>query len=91
MTNTLVIIEMELPWVESLKGRRKILNSLKEKLKRLNLSLLDLSGDYPKEATLALSYLSPTQTQAHRYLERIDDLLYRNFPEITFHISHETL
>lgn len=91
MTNTLVIIEMELPWAESLKGRRRILNSIKERLKKFNLSILDLSGEYPKEATIALSFLSPNEGEARRYLEKIDDFLYRNFPEITFHISHEML
>ncbi len=91
MINTVVIVEMELPWAESLKGRRRVLSGIKEKLKKLNLSLLDLSGEYPKEATIALSFLSPGRTEAERYLEKIDDLLYRNFPEIAFHISYEML
>ena len=46
-----LIADFELPFVFSLKERRKILNSIKEKLKKFNVSVLDISGEYPKEAS----------------------------------------
>ncbi len=39
------ILHIDLPQVSSLKGRRAVTNSVKEKLKSFNVSVIDLSGD----------------------------------------------
>jgi uncharacterized protein YlxP (DUF503 family) len=75
--------------VTSLKGRRSVLNGVKERLKSYNVSLLDISGEYPKEAELALAFLSPDRASAARYRERIEALLERYFPQWPCDIEYE--
>jgi uncharacterized protein YlxP (DUF503 family) len=79
-----LIVDFELPFVFSLKERRKILNSIKEKLKKFNLSILDLSNEYPKEATLAIVYAAHNEKQAAEIRRNVEEFLFRNFPEIEF-------
>ncbi len=86
-----VLIEFELPFVNSLKGRRAVLNSIKEKLKKFNISILDISGEYPKEASLAIAFLATDEPSANSYLQKIENFLYKHFPEYSFNISYEIL
>ena len=53
------ILHFELPYIHSLKGRRAVTNAFKEKLRSFNVSLLDISGAYAKEADIAFVFLSP--------------------------------
>ena len=82
-------IDIALPHVVSLKGRRAVLNGIKERLKRENLSQLDISGEYPKEATIAVIALVPDETKAEQLIQRIESMLERHFPEAEFAISYE--
>jgi uncharacterized protein YlxP (DUF503 family) len=84
-------LRFELIDVSSLKGRRSVLNGIKERLKSYNVSLLDLSGEYPKEAELALAFLSPDRAAAAQYRERIEATLERHFPEWPCDIEYEEL
>ncbi len=84
-------IHIELPEVSSLKGRRAVLNSIKEKLKSFNVSILDISGEYAKEGDIAFVYLSPDSRSAAQYREKIEAMVERNFGEYHFEIDHEEL
>lgn len=84
-------LHFDLEGVTSLKGRRSVINGVKEQLKRLNLSLLDISGAYPREAELALAFLSPDRASAAQYRERIEALLERHFPQWPCDIEYEEL
>lgn len=84
-------IHMELPYVSSLKGRRSVLNSLKEKLKAFNVSVLDLSGEYAKEADVAFVFLSHNAKSAAQYKENIEQMLERNFSEYSYELECEML
>jgi uncharacterized protein YlxP (DUF503 family) len=86
-----LIVDFELPFVFSLKERRKILNSIKEKLKKFNLSILDLSNEYPKEATLAIVYAAHEEKQAAEIRRNVEEFLFRNFPEIEFIFDYEVI
>ncbi|GAX87271.1 conserved hypothetical protein [Lebetimonas natsushimae] len=86
-----MIADFELPFVFSLKERRKILNSIKDKLKKFNVSVLDISGEYPKEASLAIVYAAHNEKQAGEIRKKIEDFLYRNFPEIEFYFDVEII
>ena len=59
MVVTFLEIKIELYETGGLKYRRKIANSIKERLKKLNLSLLDTSSEYTKEIELTAVFLSP--------------------------------
>jgi len=85
------ILHLELPHVQSLKGRRRVTNSMKEKLKAFNLSVLDVSGEYAKEADIAFVFLSPNSLGAAQYREKIEKMLERNFSEYHFELDYEVI
>ena len=82
-------LQFDLPGVETLKGRRSILNSLKEKLKTLNISVLDISYEYSKEAAMAIAFLSPDRVSAAQYRQKIETMLETRFPEYPCEIDFE--
>jgi uncharacterized protein YlxP (DUF503 family) len=82
-----MIADFELPFVFSLKERRKIINSIKDKLKKFNVSILDISGEYPKEGSVAIVFAAHNEKQAAEIRKKIEDFLYRNFPEIEFYFD----
>jgi len=85
------LLHLELPHIESLKGRRSVTNSIKEKLKAFNLSLLDVSGEYAREADIAFVFLSPNALSAAQYREKIEKMLERNFSEYAFDLEYEEI
>ncbi|UFS63631.1 DUF503 domain-containing protein [Sulfurimonas sp. HSL-3221] len=84
-------LHFELPYVHSLKGRRSITNSIKERLKSFNVSVMDISGEYPKEADIALIFLSPDARAAAQYREAIEQMLERHFPELQYGMEYDEL
>lgn len=82
-------LHMELPEVHSLKGRRAVLNRLKEKLKKFNISLLDISGEYAREADVAFVFISHDARKAAQYREEIESMLERNFSEYFYELECE--
>jgi uncharacterized protein len=85
------IIHLELPYVQSLKGRRSVVNSMKEKLKLFNVSVLDISGEYAKEADIAFVFLTPNVLKSAQYREKIEKMLETNFSEYHFDIEYEEI
>lgn len=86
-----ISVSMELLFANSLKERRAVLNSIKGKLKKFNVSVIDVSGEYPKEAELAIVFVSHNNTLAMQTLQSIEEFMYKNFPEVGFDISYEFL
>ncbi|BBG66062.1 hypothetical protein NNO_1359 [Hydrogenimonas sp.] len=68
-----------------------MLNSIKERLSDMNCSVLDISGEYPKEATIAISFLSPDDRQAKRKIEKIETMLESRFPELQTELDYESI
>ena len=85
------LVHLELPHVHSLKGRRSVTNALKEKLKAFNVSVLDLSGEYAKEADIAFVFLSPDAKHGMQYLQTIEAMIDRHFGEYMPSIEYETV
>jgi len=85
------LIHLDLPEIESLKGRRAVTNSLKQKLKSFNISVLDVSGSYAKEADVAFVFLSPTAMTSAQYRDKIEQMIERNFGEFMFELEYEEL
>ena len=83
------ILHIDLPEVVSLKGRRAVTNSMKEKLKSFNVSVIDLSGEYAKEADIGFVFVSPNNLKSAQYREKIESMLERNFAEYPYEIDHE--
>jgi uncharacterized protein YlxP (DUF503 family) len=84
-------ISLYFPYAVSLKGRRKIINSIKERLKKFNLSILDVSREYIKEGELAIAYLAFNQKSVEQIEQSIEKILDRFIGEIEYEISKEVL
>ena len=84
-------LHLDLYDVSSLKGRRSVLNKFKEKLKTFNVSVMDISGEYAREADIAFVFLSPSPLESARYREKIENALMRLFPEYAIEIEYEDL
>ena len=85
------IVHLDLYDAVSLKGRRSVVNKFKEKLKTFNVSVMDISGEYAKEADIAFAFLSPTPLESARYREKIENALVSLFPEYTIELDYEEL
>jgi uncharacterized protein YlxP (DUF503 family) len=85
------ILHLELPEVHSLKGRRSVVNSLKDRLKAFNISLLDISGSYVKEADIALAWLAHDARQSAQIRQSVERLLERHFGEYLWDLELEEL
>lgn len=85
------ILTFDLIGISSLKGRRAITNSIKEKLKQFNVSVLDISSEYPQEAVIAVAFLSPGRADAAQYREKIESMIERNFPEWHYDMEYEEI
>ena len=83
------ILRLELPEVHSLKGRRQIVHSLKERLKAFNISVLDISGEYVREAELALAWLAHDSRQAAQIRQSVERTMERHFPELFWELEVE--
>ena len=86
-----MIADFELPFVFSLKERRKIVNSVKDRLKKFNVSVLDISGEYPKEASIAVVFAVHNEKLAGEIQRKIEEFLYKTFPEIEFYFDVEVI
>jgi len=91
MTVVHAVIHLEFDDIHSLKERRNIVNSLKSKLKRLNVSVLDISRDYVREADIAFVYLSHDGRGAAQYREKIERLLDRELCIYRYEVDYEEL
>ena len=89
MLLTLGYVHLELPGVASLKERRAVLNSLKEYLKKHNLSLLDISGEYAREADIAFAFLSHDGRGAEQYKARIEAALEKYIGHLPYSVEYE--
>jgi len=86
-----VLIRIDLPYVESLKGRRSVLNRIKDSLKKLNVSVLDVSSEYAKEAELAVVYVSANERLCAQVFQTIETILEQRFPELQCELELEML
>jgi len=82
-------LHFELPHVHSLKGRRSIINGVKERLKAFNVSVMDVSGEYPKEADVAFVFLTSDSRSAAQYREKIEGMLERHFGEFVYEFTYD--
>jgi uncharacterized protein len=86
-----VLIRIDLPYVESLKGRRSVLNRIKDAFSKLNVSLLDLSSEYAKEAELAVVYVAVNEKLCAQVFQTIETILEQRFPELQCELELEVL
>ena len=86
-----MLITIDLPYVQTLKGRRKILNSIKDRLSKHNLSIVDISGEYSKEAQLAILFWALKESDIQKKIQNIEKILDRYFSDNEYDINYEVL
>ncbi len=86
-----VTINFLLPLVSTLKGRRQVVNSIKDRLRKHNLSILDLSGEYPKEGSISIVFGALDDDSALGKIQNVEEFLYKMYPEVDFEVSYELL
>ncbi len=91
MTISYATITIEIPQAHSLKGRRRIVNSIKDRLKKFNISVLDISGEYAKEAEIALVWLSHDKKHSAQIRQSIERVLDNGFGEFIWHMEIEEI
>lgn len=84
-------INLTLPFVHSKKERRAIINHIVDKLKRLNISLLDSSGEYPHEALIAFTFIRSNKMNSDNVIFKIEDIILERVPEDSFTIEFEAI
>lgn len=82
-------LELELPFVHGLKERRKLLHSLKERLKKFNASVIDLSGEYPREGQIGVAVACGSEESAAGALEKIRRFMDSEAFEYEYTIQYE--
>ncbi len=87
----LLHISLHLPYAQGLKGRRKYLNSIKQRLKSKNLSVLDISAEYPKEAELAAAFVALSHADAHEKKRSVEELFDSLYTELECEVELELL
>ena len=86
-----VLIRIDLPQVHSLKGRRSVLNRIKDALKKMNVSVLDISSEYAKEGELVVLYAAANEKLCAQVFQMIESLLEQRFPELECEVEMEML
>lgn len=89
MTLIYADLTIDLPFVTSKKGRRAVLQGIKERLHRMNCSVLDISGEYPKEAQIALAFLSTDDQSATQKIESIERMLEEHYPDLAVALRYD--
>ncbi len=84
-------MHIDLPAAHSLKGRRSVLNRIKDLLKKMNVSVLDISSEYVKEAELVVVYAAANEKLCAQVFQTIENVLEQRFPELECEITLEML
>lgn len=84
-------INLTLSFVHSKKERRAITNHIIDKLKRINISVLDSSGEYPHEALITFTFIRADQLTSDTTIKKIEDILLEKISEDCFDIEYETI
>ncbi len=84
-------INLTLPFVRSKKERRAIINHIVDKLKRLNISLIDISGEYSHEALIAFTFIRSGKLTSDNTIAKIEDIILERVPEDSFAIEFEVI
>ena len=93
MTLGLLTTELRIPANRSLKGKRKVLKSIKDRARnRFNISIAEVGHqDNWQLATLAIACVSCNSSEAHRLLNHVLKFLENNREIEVIDVSMETL
>lgn len=82
---------LTLAFVNSKKERRSITNHILDKIKKLNISTMDSSGEYPHEGLLMFSFVRADDESIKRTVKKMEDLLFEALSDDNFEINYEVI
>lgn len=88
-----LILEIYLPQAHSLKEKRMIVKSLKEKLRnKFNVSVAEVDNqDSWQSAVIAVVTVAPDRKHLDKILQSVINFLDENFPDLHINISQEII
>lgn len=88
-----LVLEMYIPQAHSLKEKRMVIRSVKEKLRnKFNVSVAEVDNhDSWQSAILAVVSVSQDRKQMDRILQQVVNFLDENFPDLHINVSKEII
>lgn len=88
-----IVFDIYIPHATSLKEKRMVIRSLKEKLKsKFNVSVSEVGNqDLWQSAYIAVVMVSPEKKQTEKIMQSIINFVESNFPELHFNIHKELI
>lgn len=88
-----IVLDLYIPHATSLKEKRMIVRSLKEKLKsKFNVSVSEVGNqDLWQSANIAVVFVSPEKKQTEKIMQSIINFVETNFPDIYINIYKELI
>ncbi|WP_297456810.1 DUF503 domain-containing protein [Persephonella sp.] len=86
-----IVFDMYIPHATSLKEKRMVIRSMKEKLKaKFNVSVSEVGNqDLWQSAQVAVVTVAPDQKQVEKVMQNIINFVEINFPEVHINIYKE--
>ena len=86
-----IVFDMYIPHATSLKEKRMVVRSMKEKLKaKFNVSVSEIGNqDLWQSAQVAVVMVAPDQKQVEKVMQNIINFVEINFPEVHINIYKE--
>ncbi|WP_029521899.1 DUF503 domain-containing protein [Persephonella sp. KM09-Lau-8] len=86
-----IVFDMYIPHATSLKEKRMVVRSMKEKLKaKFNVSVSEVGNqDLWQSAQVAVVMVAPDQKQVEKVMQNIINFVEINFPEVHINIYKE--
>ncbi|ACO03853.1 MAG TPA: DUF503 domain-containing protein [Persephonella sp.] len=88
-----VVFEIHIPYAGSLKEKRMVVRSVKEKLKsKFNVSVSEI-GDLDKwqSAQVAVVTVAPDRKQAEKVVQNVINFVENNYPDIHINVYKELI
>ena len=88
-----IVLDLYIPHAGSLKEKRMVVRSLKEKLKsKFNVSVSEVGNqDLWQSANIAVVFVSPEKRQTEKIMQSIINFVETNFPDIYINIYKELI
>ncbi len=88
-----IVLDLYIPHAGSLKEKRMVVRSLKEKLKsKFNVSVSEVGNqDLWQSANIAVVFVSPEKKQTEKIMQSIINFVETNFPDIYINIYKELI
>jgi len=88
-----VVFDLHIPYSNSLKEKRMVVRSVKEKLKsKFNVSVSEVGGqDLWQSAQIAVVTVAPDQKQVEKVIQNVINFVEINFPDLHINIYREII